>query len=118
LCEFLIIPEAHARSGALITARCALSLGRKVLVHIGIGKSSAWDGCYTLLREGAEVFKCIEDVLGLEEGSSELLDFLRIPRSVEEIMEFTGADYDRICTLLTELELQGKVRRMGSLFCA
>jgi len=119
LCELLLVPEAGAGSGALITARYAADLGRRVFVHIGIGRSPAWEGCYRLLREGrGELVKGAEEILNVCGESSPLIEFLRTPRSLEEIMAFTSASYEEVCTLLTELELKGKVRRTGSLFFA
>jgi len=119
LSDFLILPQAGARSGALITARWASALGRKVFVHIGIGKSPHWEGCYTLVREGkGELLRDVEDLLGFGEGDPDLIAFLKTPRSLEEIMEFTAREYGEVCALLTELELQGKVRRIGALFCS
>ncbi len=120
LSDFLILPEAGARSGALITARWCRALGRGVFVHIGIGRSPSWEGCYTLLREGkGELLRDVEDLIGSrKEEDSDLIAFLKTPRSLEEIMEFTARGYGEICALLTELELQGKVRRIGSLFCS
>ncbi len=119
LSHFLIVPEAGINSGSLITARYAHDYGKKVFVHIGIGRSSAWDGCYALIKEGiAELMKNIEDVIGAESERDPLLDFLKIPRSVEEIMEFTSGNYEEVCSLLTQLEMEGKVKRIGSFFCS
>ncbi len=121
LCTFLVLPEAGVGSGALITARYAARLGRRVFIHIGIGRSPAWEGCYTLLREGVgELLRDVGEILNASTGHSgdPLLEFLRTPRSFEEIMAFTSASYEEVCALLTELELAGKVRRLGSLFSA
>jgi len=54
LSEFVVIPEASGKSGSLITAKYAVDQGKKVYVHIGIGRSSNWDGCYRLLSEDSE----------------------------------------------------------------
>ncbi len=116
LTRFLIIPEAGIKSGALITASYAFKYGRKVFVHIGLGGSSNWDGCYRLVREGkAELFKDAKDIFGTNvEDSSPLLEFLKIPRTYEEIRDFIGKDDSETLSILTELEMKGKVRRIGS----
>ncbi|WP_457599772.1 DNA-processing protein DprA [Hydrogenivirga sp.] len=117
--DLLFVPEAGSRSGALITADHALKLGRRVYVHIGIGRSSAWDGCYKLLREGkAELVKDGRELFGgsgVPSGSgSELLNFLSAPRTLEEIASFLGEDERTVLSLLTSLEMEGKVKRVGA----
>jgi DNA processing protein len=128
LSDFIVIPEAGSRSGSLITARVANRYGRGVFVHIGIGRSSNWDGCYELLREGkAAIFKEPEDITGhrsdqveetIVEREDPLIEFLETPRTFEEILDFTGATEGDLMALLTELELQGKLRRMGAMYIA
>ncbi len=127
--SFVVIPEAGSRSGSLITARIAHKYGRKVFVHIGIGRSSNWDGCYELLREGkAEIFKTAGDITGHHEGHraqeeeqedvDPLLEFLESPRTFEEIAEFLSLPESEVLSLLTNFELEGKIKRMGAMFIA
>ncbi len=114
--EFIFIPEAGAKSGSLITANYALKYGKKVYVHIGIGSSDSWEGCYRLLKEGkAEIVKDIEEVLKTTAfGGDNLINFLKTPRTVEELMEHTGKSYQEVNMFLTQLEIEGKVRKLGS----
>ena len=126
LSNFLVVPEAGAKSGALITANISRSYGRRVFVHIGIGRSSNWDGCYRLLREGkAVVFKDAGDITGhhreesvvsQEEDTDPLLEFLEPPRTFEEILEFLSVPNHEVMSLLTTYELEGKVRRQGAMY--
>ena len=118
LSEFLVVPEASSKSGSLITARYAMEYGKKVYVHIGIGKSSSWDGCYKLLEEGAKLVKDHSHILGVPQASSGLEEFLRTPRTLEEIADYMNVSPQEAMVRLTDLELEGKVKRMGSFFCA
>ena len=115
--EFLIVPEAGSKSGALITARYAHKLGKKVFVHIGIGRSSNWDGCYKLLKEGtAEILKDGSDIFGESREDTPLEEFLKTPRTISEVAEFLGCGESQAIETLTTLELEGKVHRIGALF--
>ncbi|EDP76292.1 DNA-processing protein DprA [Hydrogenivirga sp. 128-5-R1-1] len=119
LSEFIVVPEAGGSSGSLITADHAVKQGKKVYAHIGIGRSSSWDGCYRLVREGkAELIKDGSHVFGVKENSESepLLEFLRIPRSLDDVKTFLGVDDSEALKLLTELELEGKIKRLGSFF--
>ncbi len=115
--EFIVVPEAGAKSGALITANYARSYGRKVHVHIGMGSSQSWEGCYTLLKEGvADPVKGPEDVFDTSGEMDELAEFLKTPRSLEEIASFLGKGSGDALSLLTKLEMEGKIRRVGPFY--
>lgn len=64
LCRGVVIVEAHARSGALITAHHALHQGREVFVVPGNVDSPASAGCLELIRKGAKLVRSAEDILG------------------------------------------------------
>src|SRR5262249_7048770 len=65
LARVTVIIQAPFPSGALSTAAHARELGRKVLVVPG----PPWDpraiGCLRLLRNGASICTCVEDVLSV-----------------------------------------------------
>ncbi len=63
LCNALIVVEAGKKSGALIAADDALKFGRKVFVVPGEIHSEASAGCFSLLRNGAELITGAKDVL-------------------------------------------------------
>jgi DNA processing protein len=58
-----IIVEAADRSGALITARHAMEQGREVFAVPGPVDSPGSSGPHRLLRDGAKLVTCVDDVL-------------------------------------------------------
>jgi DNA processing protein len=58
-----IVVEAADRSGALITARHAMEQGREVFAVPGQVDSPGSSGPHRLLRDGAKLVRCVDDVL-------------------------------------------------------
>ena len=113
LSEFLVVPEAGPRSGALITADHAIRYGKKVYAHVGDKRSERWKGCSRLVEAGlAKPFKGVDDIVSLpREGL--IYEFLKTPRTFDEIVSFLGEDPYEAVKVLTDLELKGKLRREG-----
>lgn len=65
LAEVVVVVEAGARSGALITAGVAADLGRPLAAVPGSVESPTAAGTNLLLRDGAHVLAEVGDVLGL-----------------------------------------------------
>jgi DNA processing protein len=63
LSRAVIVVEANARSGALITARHALEQGREVFAVPGNVDSAASAGCLELIRNGARLIRSADDLL-------------------------------------------------------
>jgi DNA processing protein len=59
----LIVIEAADRSGALISARLANEQGREVFALPGPADSRMSSGCHRLIRDGAVLVTCVDDVL-------------------------------------------------------
>lgn len=63
LAQAVVVVEATLKSGSLITVDWALRQGREVLVFPGPVEGPHYEGCHRLLREGAHLVTCAEDVL-------------------------------------------------------
>lgn len=63
LSQGTLIVEADAKSGAMLTAKCALLQGRGVYALPGNIDESNSEGTNALIRDGATVVTCAEDIL-------------------------------------------------------
>jgi DNA processing protein len=63
LCLGVVIVEAAEKSGSLITARMALEQDRQVFAVPGSPLSGKTRGSNRLLKEGARLVECVEDVI-------------------------------------------------------
>ncbi len=70
LSRAVIVVEANAKSGALITATHAAEQGREVFAVPGAADSSASAGCLELLRKGARLIRNADDVIEDLQGIS------------------------------------------------
>ncbi|NOZ93286.1 MAG: DNA-protecting protein DprA [Acidobacteria bacterium] len=121
----LVVVEAAARSGALVTARLALDEGREVFAVPGSILSESSVGPNTLLRLGARPLlgpRELLDELGLRGGSGGPVASGRddvlgaaLPagesRSVEELATALGMSIPGVLNLLLEQEMAGSVER-------
>ncbi len=125
----VVVVEARQRSGALITADCALEQGREVMAVPGNVLSERHRGSHTLLKAGAALVETAEDVLQVVKATAQgVLPFAeRDPLlgametgeqyAVDALAAACGCDAASVLTRLLELELQGLVRRAaGSRF--
>ena len=71
LCRAVVVVEAAARSGSLITARCALDQGREVLAVPGHPFDARASGCNMLIRDGATLVRGADDIIALLAGTPE-----------------------------------------------
>jgi DNA processing protein len=84
LSQAVVIVEAPARSGALITAEHAAEQGRPVLAVPGPADGESSAGCHQLIRDGATLCRGVDDVLEEVQG-------LRLAqRSVEGVSATVG----------------------------
>ncbi len=63
LCKAVVVVEAAAQSGSLITARLALEQGREVFAVPGHPFDGRAGGCNLLIRDGATLIRGPDDVL-------------------------------------------------------
>lgn len=117
----VVVAEAGEHSGALITARYALEQGREVLACPGPAGWESFGGCFRLLREGASLCACPEDLhlaMGWEavaparSAPDGLLNLLTGPGATpEEIAVRMGSSVRDIQIQLVLRELAGEVVR-------
>lgn len=141
LCVGTLVVEASKRSGALSTARrCVDEQNRILLALPGRVDAPQSEGCHQIIREqwGGLVtgVSDILDALGetgsmldaaTEQGKQSatpqsstegqsIVEVLDTPRSLDEIVNWTGLPVAQVQTELTMLEIRGAVARQGGLF--
>jgi DNA processing protein len=125
LCLGVVVVEARRRSGALSTARWALSQGREVFAVPGEVGDHRSEGPHQLLREGACLVETVEDVLaelppGLARpvpprsapaAGSLLSALVEGGSTVDQLAQRTGRTTSEVLAGLLDLEVQGHVRK-------
>lgn len=128
----VLIVEAKAKSGALITADAALEQGREVYAVPGNADAIRSQGTLRLLKQGAKLVTCAEDILqdlslsasdsrrsllrrpvDLSQDENILLSFLdREPRHVDELIDQANLAPKDAISALSFLELKGFAKQL------
>lgn len=124
----VVVVEAPAKSGAIITARCALDRNVELLVCPGDAGRPSCRGSNRLLKEkGTAVVESAADVLEAlrlessmfnsrvptQDGSQKIPSWLDAePTSVEEMAHRSGKSIGSVRARLTELEMAEQVVRL------
>lgn len=137
LSQGVIIIEAALKSGSLITARTTLEQGRELFAVPGSPLDPRCRGTNNLLRQGAGLIECAEDVLSAMNGpcisclkddalkpyapsptidwasleTDVLQDLSPTPVSLDTIIGRHAVPPQSILTLMLEWELEGRIQR-------
>jgi DNA processing protein len=126
----VIVVEAGLRSGALVTARLALDEGRDVYAVPGHPSQETAAGANQLIRDGAPLVRAAPDVLAEmrldaeiparheadEEESTLRLLSRDDPATLDDLAARSGLCASALLQRLTELELDGRIRRVPGAF--
>lgn len=131
-----LVIQAAAKSGARITAQCALDQGRDVFAVPGSIKDPLSAGCHDLIMQGAKLVASVDDIVSEyvvnqmnprhyvqqtildstetivhNSPAKNILAACVQPQSVEDLLMQTNCSLSELQTLLFELQMDGKIKQ-------
>ncbi len=142
LSELVVVVEGEAKSGALITAKLALEMGKDVLAVPGPIDSPQSAGPNNLIRDGAGVVTCVKDIIDyipepelfdlqtpstdkevqqtaqdLPDTQKRVLEYIGSQEvSADQLVEALGLSVPEAASVLFELEVQGFLTSRAGLY--
>ena len=127
-----LVAEASMRSGALITANLTLEQGRELMCIPGLISNPNTEGIYKLLKNGAALVTCANDILETLNWEIKPQEQLQMPLSdltddeqkIYDALEVEEKGFDELTTItkintndllinLTTMELKGIIRQVA-----
>jgi DNA processing protein len=126
-----LVIEANSQSGSQITARLAAEQGREVFAIPGSIHSPMSKGCHQLIKQGAKLVDCIQDItdeleimavsitqqtnvpneLGAEHPILQMMGF--DPITLENLVNLTHLTVSEVSSMLMLLELEGSIASLA-----
>lgn len=126
-----VVGEAAMKSGALISANLTLEQGRELMCIPGAINNTNTEGVYKLIKDGASIVTCGEDILNalgweikrekfenqqnldLSPQEKIVFDIIGVePKGFDEIQADTKLETDELLSLLTIMEMKSLVEHI------